>query len=283
MRWGVIGVGRAGAARAKALRADARVELVGGHGGDPSAVGIPSIAELDALLDQVEAVAVCTPSATHPALVRQALSAGCHVICEYPLAPDRAEAAALLAQATEADRVLHVGHIELATPTARWRRAYVATQGPAPLMSGVVRFRGAPVAGTLANANVARLHRLVDAVGLPVSVTVHAHEADAAEPHLIAELRMEGGGRVDLELRCAPGARRRFEMVLELRHGTVMQTDRHIFLDGEPVALADGPGPFTHDTAEAMARIVDGMRPSVPPDRVLDVLGLADRLVCQDR
>jgi predicted dehydrogenase len=270
MRWGLIGPGRAGSARLEALRADGRVEIVGINRGHPEA--------LAALLADADAVAICSPDATHPGLVSQAIGAGCHVICEYPLAPSRAQAEVLLAQAATAGRVLHVGHIELGTPAARWIRAYVATQGPAPLMSGVMRFRGPPRPGCMAMGNLARLHRLVDAVGMPLSVKVHAHEPDAAEPHLIAELRMAGGGRVDLELWWAPDARRRFEMVLELRHGTVMQVDRHVFLDGEAVGLSADPGLFAADTAEALGRMRDGMRPSVPMDRVLDVLGLAEDL-----
>ena len=40
LRWGIIGVGRAGAARARALAADPRAEAVLGVRGDPVAAGL---------------------------------------------------------------------------------------------------------------------------------------------------------------------------------------------------------------------------------------------------
>lgn len=51
----------------------------------------------------IDALYVNTPLATHVDLCREAISAGCAVICEKPLAPTAAEAGALTRQAERAD------------------------------------------------------------------------------------------------------------------------------------------------------------------------------------
>jgi predicted dehydrogenase len=63
---------------------------------------------VDALaLDGVDAVTIATPPHTHAPLVRAALGAGKHVLCEKPFAVDAEEAAALLAAADDAG-VVHL-------------------------------------------------------------------------------------------------------------------------------------------------------------------------------
>jgi predicted dehydrogenase len=44
-----------------------------------------------ALLDRCDAVGICSPTALHPALIEQAAAAGCHVLCEKPLATTLAD------------------------------------------------------------------------------------------------------------------------------------------------------------------------------------------------
>ena len=58
----------------------------------------------------VQAVVVATPPHTHAPLVFEALRAGCHVVCEKPLARDAAEARELLAAAEAAGGVHLMGH-----------------------------------------------------------------------------------------------------------------------------------------------------------------------------
>lgn len=57
--------------------------------------------------DEISAVTVATPPHTHAALVRTALAAGKHVVCEKPFARDTEEARAVLADA-EAAGVVHL-------------------------------------------------------------------------------------------------------------------------------------------------------------------------------
>jgi predicted dehydrogenase len=63
------------------------------------------------LLDETrpDVVSVCTPNATHREVAVGALEAGCHVLCEKPVATSRADAVAMYAAADAAGRVLYVG------------------------------------------------------------------------------------------------------------------------------------------------------------------------------
>ena len=59
---------------------------------------------------QAAAVAIATPPHSHAALTMQALSRGCHVLCEKPFARDATEARSMLAAATAAGKVHMLGH-----------------------------------------------------------------------------------------------------------------------------------------------------------------------------
>ncbi len=64
----------------------------------------------------VHAVVICTPTGTHYAVVRAALEAGKHVLCEKPLTADSKEAWELAAFAQKRGLSLMVGHIFLFNP-----------------------------------------------------------------------------------------------------------------------------------------------------------------------
>jgi predicted dehydrogenase len=57
--------------------------------------------------DDLDAVSVCAPNALHAPMAIAALDGGRHVLCEKPLARTGAEAAAIVAAARRAGRVLH--------------------------------------------------------------------------------------------------------------------------------------------------------------------------------
>ena len=94
-----------------------RIEIVGGSDPDPAARelattrGVPkAFATVEELIEQTrpDLVAVCTPPALHRSHVELALAAGCHVLCEKPLADTLAEADAIVDAARRAGRMVVV-------------------------------------------------------------------------------------------------------------------------------------------------------------------------------
>jgi predicted dehydrogenase len=60
-------------------------------------------------IEEVDAWLIATPTTSHPPLVREALAAGLHVLCEKPLSLDAADSARLGAEAAAKDLILQVG------------------------------------------------------------------------------------------------------------------------------------------------------------------------------
>jgi predicted dehydrogenase len=112
LRFGVLGTGYwAREAHATALAAHDRAELVGVWGRDPAKAeavarrfGVRAFADLDRLLDEVEAVAVAVPPDVQPGLAVRAAEAGRHLLLDKPLALSLADAERVAA-ATAAARV----------------------------------------------------------------------------------------------------------------------------------------------------------------------------------
>jgi predicted dehydrogenase len=67
----------------------------------------------DKTLDFVD---ICTPPSSHAALIKHALDAGVHVLCEKPLVTRAADAQALVAAAADNGRVVHTVHNWLKAP-----------------------------------------------------------------------------------------------------------------------------------------------------------------------
>jgi predicted dehydrogenase len=64
----------------------------------------------------IDAVVVATPTGTHAQIVREAIEAGKHVLCEKPLCETAEQGEALAAIARERERVVMVGHVFLFNP-----------------------------------------------------------------------------------------------------------------------------------------------------------------------
>lgn len=271
VRWGVLGVGRAGRARIEALRADPRAEIVGGWRGDPEGASIHSFSSFEEMIQHVDAVAVCSPDGFHASQVHTALSAYRHVVCEFPVASSAGEASSLFALAVARDRILHVEHIELLTPAAKWIRQFA--QGK-KLAGGAVRFFGGarPDATTPAHANVARFQRIIDSIGVPDDVDV-----ERCTPfNLGVRLMYPDDVTVNLDCRMEDGLERHLEMVLEFEQGMVRQEDGEVFLDGSAVELEPSAGLFKTDQLFATASILDGDESYIAMEQILDGLNLAD-------
>lgn len=116
MRFLVVGTGSIGTRHARNLLAlghevsgwDARLERL--DEARRAAPGLIAAAGLGPGLDaRPEAALVCTPPATHVAVARQAVEAGCHVFIEKPVAHLSDEVPALLDTAKRAGRIVTVG------------------------------------------------------------------------------------------------------------------------------------------------------------------------------
>lgn len=116
MRFLVVGAGSIGTRHARNLLALGHE--VAGWDASPHRIeraraeipGFVGAAGLEAgLACRPDAVLVCTPPATHVAIARQAVEAGCHVFVEKPMAHTSVEVPALLDAAKRASRILAVG------------------------------------------------------------------------------------------------------------------------------------------------------------------------------
>ena len=75
-------------------------------------VGTQPLADYRGLLGKVDAVSVVTPTPAHFEIADAFLAAGAHVLVEKPITETPEQARALIAQATKANRILQVGHLE---------------------------------------------------------------------------------------------------------------------------------------------------------------------------
>jgi predicted dehydrogenase len=123
VRVGVVGVGALGRHHARVWASSPGARLVGVHDIDAARAetvakefGCPVHAELDALLDQVQAVSVAVPTVDHHPVGRRALERGCDVLLEKPMTATLAEADDLVALAEEKHAIFQVGHIERFNP-----------------------------------------------------------------------------------------------------------------------------------------------------------------------
>lgn len=123
IRIGLLGVGHLGKIHLRLLRESHSYELVGCYDLSPEvrsqleADGVPVFDSYEALLKEVDAVDIVTPTSDHFAAAKQALEANKHVFIEKPLTRTVDEARELLAliQARPQLRA-QVGHVERFNP-----------------------------------------------------------------------------------------------------------------------------------------------------------------------
>ncbi len=268
LRLAVVGAGRAGRARVRALGESASAVLSAVVSrGDPSG---PSFA--DVLADaSVAGVILCTPNLLHAEPARAALDAGKHVLVEFPAAPGPADFRALLARAHQTRLVLHEEHIELLSPSQLVMRERARALGRP--RGGVLEFTGSGegwigdprLAGTPALRALARLHRLVDLFG----------EAEVRS----ASLARGPGYRLEVELGFASGGR--VALVEERGPGVVRATHWRVECENGPLADPPAERPvdlFARDLACFVARVVERAEPYVSDARCLHVLGLVEAI-----
>ena len=147
IRAGIIGTGFMGTVHARAIRRAGGV-IIGAVGSTAESSrsaadrlrterSFDTVEELLAS-GELDVVHICTPNATHAALVHAAIAAGCHVVCEKPLAVDPAQAESLVRLAAEAQLTATVPFVYRFYPSVRNARARVAagSAGPVRLIHG---------------------------------------------------------------------------------------------------------------------------------------------------
>lgn len=119
LKIGVAGAGVFGGYHANKCAGHPRIDFVGVF--DPSETArdaqavkhiVSAYADFGAMLADCDAVIIASPAIYHGSMALEALSAGCHVLVEKPLAPNEAEAKAAVALAAERGLILQVGHQE---------------------------------------------------------------------------------------------------------------------------------------------------------------------------
>ncbi|MCZ6823442.1 MAG: Gfo/Idh/MocA family oxidoreductase [Deltaproteobacteria bacterium] len=272
----VVGLGRAGRARVSALEGHPRARLAATVSRELG----PAEATFEIVLEDpnIDGVILCTPNRQHAPAVRAALERGKHVLVEFPLAETAAEGAELFACARRHERVLHVEHIELLSPSQKHQRERVRELGG--LLGGGLVFTApdegwigdAERAGSAALRAVARLHRLVDLFGEAQVREARVEPLGRGGYRLELGLAFRRGGEALLIEERGPGLPRQTRWALRCEHGRLEDPPRE-----PPGAL------FREDLDHFIARVESGLEPYVSEARVLHVLGLVDQTDAQTR
>lgn len=162
MRFAVFGsLGWAGSRHVKALQEmghqiTALVDPGDGCAAQAASVGAVACRSIDDLdLDSIDAATLALPPHLHPGLTRQLAGAGKHVMCEKPMAPDSAEALALVEFDKQTPVTIMPGYLLRTNPHIRGflealrgmgelRRVHLSTNVRKPSMAG---WRSEPVIG----------------------------------------------------------------------------------------------------------------------------------------
>jgi predicted dehydrogenase len=123
MKIGVLGVGHLGKVHVKLLKEISEFDLVGFYDINPETssyvshtFGIKSFDSMQALIDEVDAIDIVTPTPTHFECAQAAVRAGKHVFIEKPVTFTVAESEGLIKLVNEAQVVAQVGHVERFNP-----------------------------------------------------------------------------------------------------------------------------------------------------------------------
>ena len=160
----------------------------------PELGNLPVYASLSAAAatGPIDFVDICTPTATHRALVLDALARGLHVFCEKPVAVNTPEARELAAAARAANRVLFPCHQYRQNPAwialrglldagaiGRWHLAefhVYRAEADRGAIAGGVPWRGRKensLGGVLLDHGTHLLYLLLDVAGMPDAMLAH--------------------------------------------------------------------------------------------------------------
>lgn len=145
VRVGMVGAGRMAAVHASAFRSVAGADLVAVHDVDPERAaalartsGAAAVPTIDDLVEECDAVLVCTWTSEHEAAVARAVTAGRAVFCEKPLAPSLARARSLTEVVRTAGVVNQVGLPLRWSPTFAVLRHLLADPGNGQILTATL-------------------------------------------------------------------------------------------------------------------------------------------------
>jgi predicted dehydrogenase len=265
---GVVGTGALGRHHARHLASLEEARLVGVYDLDPACgravaeeLETTSFPDLDALLDQVEAVTVAVPTPAHLAVGLRALERGVPVLMEKPLAATVDEADALIGAAQRGGLQLQVGHIERYNRALRAAEPYL--NGPRYIESlrlAPFQPRGTDVAVVL-DLMIHDLDLVIHLTGGAEAIEVRASGLALLSSHLdLANARVEfNNGAVAM----ATASRVSRERIRRLR---LFQPNGYLSLD-----LASGAGEFMRvrgdwqpGTGQALSDVVERIELAAP-------------------
>jgi biliverdin reductase len=305
VRVGVVGTGYAAKLRAEALLQDERTHLVAVVGHTPETTEIfakeyqtSAVNSWQELVERedVDLVVISTINRDHGAIARAALLQGKHVVVEYPLSVDLAEAEELIALAKAQNKLLHVEHIELLGGLHQALKQNIAKigdifyvrystinpQNPAPRKwTYNHELFGFPLIGA-----ISRLHRLVDLFGKVSTVNCHqrywAVESEYYQTcFCMSQLCFSSGLLAQViygkgETIWQP--ERKFEVHGE-KGGLIFDGNTgYLIQPGEtiPIDVGTRRGLFAKDTTMVLDHLFDGTPLYVTPEQSLYTLKVAD-------
>lgn len=305
VRVGLVGTGYAAKLRAETLQKDVRSTLVAvvGHTLEKTeAFSHTYQAEVLSSWEQLversdfDLVIVSTINRDHGIIARAALETGKHVVVEYPLSLDVAEAEELIALAQAQSKLLHVEHIELlgglhqalkqSLPTIGnvfyARYATINPQRPAPRKwTYHPQLFGFPLIAALS-----RLHRLTDLFGSVATVSCQNRVWDTDSEFykaclcttqlsftsgLVAEVTYGKGETLWQE-------ERKFEVHGE-KGGLIFDGDQGVLIQSDettPIEVGTRRGMFAKDTGMVLDHLFEGTPLYVTPAASLYTLKVAD-------
>ncbi|MBE9114865.1 Gfo/Idh/MocA family oxidoreductase [Lusitaniella coriacea LEGE 07157] len=302
---GLVGTGYAATRRAEAFQEDDRAQLVAvvGHTPEKTAqfcqtYNVERCESWQKLVEdrRLEAIAIASINRDRGAIARSALEAGKHVIVEYPLSLDPAEASDLIELAKDRGKLLHIEHIELlgglhqalrqALPAIGnifyARYTTISSKHPAPRRwSYNHHLFGFPLSAALS-----RVHRFTDLFGTVASVSCQARFWDTSDGYYSAclcdaQLRFHNDLIADITYGkgdCFWRSERTFELhgdrgtlIFDTQQGTLIRGD-----ETTPIEVGSRRGLFAKDTTLALDAIINGKPLYISPQASAYALKVAD-------
>lgn len=219
----ICGMGSAGRSRLREVALLPQFELKGVVSRRPSMGSMTWQQALGA--KDVQAIAISTENTDHRLRVEEALRAGKHVLCDYPLCFTAREADALYSLARRRHLILHVEHLGLLT------KQHLAVRGELPSLTGIREIHYEFLGGwnqRLADPNYAgppafiafsRLLQLIDWFGPLVLVELEL-EVGRDDYRFLARLQTSFGAPVFFQEKRGPDQQRHRSLTIVTDQGS---------------------------------------------------------------